>query len=189
MTAGPGRAARRAVLPGACPGILSLFVRAVIYRGDMLIVTTDGVPGHEIRSVLGEVLATALQAGQGDQGAAPQPGSSATFRVTGERPAAGLAAARREAVDRLGEEARRRGANTVVGMRFDTAAVGGGFEVCAYGTAVWAEPAGRQRDQAPQYQQRQAPQQGQLPPYGDSQPGGPPMAARNLTMGIQDRPR
>ncbi|GAA1889996.1 hypothetical protein GCM10009736_67750 [Actinomadura bangladeshensis] len=153
----------------------------------MLIVTTDGVPGYDIRSVLGEVLGTSLQA---DQGAPAQPahgGSSATFRVTGERPAAGLAAARREAIDRLGEEARRKGANTVVGMRFDTAHVGGGFEVCAYGTAVWAEPAGQQREQPQQYQQR-PPQQG-LPPYGDPQPGGPPMAARNLTMGLRDRPR
>ena len=61
--------------------------------------------------------------------------------------------------------------------------------VCAYGTAVWAEPAARQRDQGPQYQQHQAPQQGHLPPYGDPQPGGPPMAARNLTMGLHDRPR
>ncbi|NVI87374.1 YbjQ family protein [Actinomadura sp. BRA 177] len=153
----------------------------------MLIVTTDGVPGHEIRSVLGEVLGTALQA---DQGAAPQPGqggSSATFRVTGERPAVSLAAARREALDRLGEEARRKGANTVVGMRFDTAQVGGGFEVCAYGTAVWAEPA--QQQQAPQHQQQRPPQQGYAPPYGDPQQGGPPMAARNLTMGLHDRPR
>ncbi len=105
----------------------------------MLIVTTDGVPGHEIRSVLGEVLGTALQA---DQGAAPQPGqggSSATFRVTGSGPrSASPPRAGGEALDRLGEEARRKGANTVVGMRFDTAQVGGGFEVCAYGTAVWA---------------------------------------------------
>jgi hypothetical protein len=126
-----------------------------------------------------------------DQGAAPQPGqagSSATFRATGERPAVSLAAARREALDRLGEEARRKGANTVVGMRFDTARVGGGFEVCAYGTAVWAEPAGQQ--QAPQYQQQRPPQQqGYAPPYGDPQQGGPPMAARNLTMGLHDRPR
>lgn len=156
----------------------------------MLIVTTDGVAGYEIRSVLGEVLGTAVQA---DQGGAPQPGhggSSATFRVTGEQPAAGLAAARREAVDRLGEEARRKGANTVVGMRFDTAAVGGGLEVCAYGTAVWAEPAAQQREQAPQQQQQQPPQQQKnLPPYGEPQPGGPPMVARNLTMGLQDRPR
>ncbi|TDC63981.1 heavy metal-binding domain-containing protein, partial [Actinomadura sp. GC306] len=111
----------------------------------MLIVTTDGVAGYEIRSVLGEVIGTAVRS---DQGGAPQPGhgpggSSATFRMPGEQPGAGLAAARREAVDRLGEEARRKGANTVVGMRFDTAAVGGGLEVCAYGTAVWAEPAQR----------------------------------------------
>ncbi|TDC48993.1 heavy metal-binding domain-containing protein, partial [Actinomadura sp. KC345] len=117
----------------------------------MLILTTDGVAGYDIRSVLGEVLGTAVQA---DQAAAPQPGhggSSATFRVTGEQPSVGLSAARREAVDRLREEARRMGANTVVGMRFDTAAIGGGVEVCAYGTAVWAEPA-QAREQAPQQQ-------------------------------------
>ncbi|RSN71225.1 MULTISPECIES: YbjQ family protein [Actinomadura] len=155
----------------------------------MLIVTTDGLAGFEIRSVLGDVLGTAVQA---DRGAAPQPGpagSSSTFRVTGERPAAGLAAARREAVDRLGEEARRRGANSVVGMRFDTAPIGGGaYEVCAYGTAVWAEPAAQPRDQAPPPPQH-AQQHGQVPPYKDAGPGGPPMAARNLTMGLHDRPR
>ncbi|MGP4027804.1 YbjQ family protein [Actinomadura sp. 3N407] len=154
----------------------------------MLIVTTDGVAGYEIRSVLGEVLGTAVQAGQSG---APQPGhdgSSATFRVTGEQPSSGLAAARREAVDRLREEARHKGANTVVGMRFDTAAVGGGVEVCAYGTAVWAEPAQQSRDQVPQHQPHPQ-QQGQMPPYGDPQAGGPPMVARNLTMGLQDRPR
>jgi uncharacterized protein YbjQ (UPF0145 family) len=154
----------------------------------MLIVTTDGVAGYEIRSVLGEVLGTAVQTGQSGVPAPGQGGSSATFRVTGEQPGASLASTRREAVDRLGEEARRKGANTVVGMRFDTAAVGGGFEVCAYGTAVWAEPAAQQREQAPQYQQ-QPQQQGQLPPYGEPQAGGPPMAARNLTMGLHDRPR
>ncbi|HLV73579.1 MAG TPA: heavy metal-binding domain-containing protein [Vulgatibacteraceae bacterium] len=154
----------------------------------MLIVTTDGVAGYEIASVLGEVLATATGA---EQGGAPQPGhggSSATFRVTGEQPSAGLAAARREAVDRLREEARRKGANAVVGMRFDTAAVGGVLEVCAYGTAVWAEAA-QHRDTAHPRQRPQPHPQGPLPPYGDPNAGGPPMAARNLTMGIQDRPR
>lgn len=154
----------------------------------MLIVTTDGVAGYEIASVLGEVLATAAGA---EQGGAPQPGhggSSATFRVPGEQPAAGLAAVRREAVDRLREEARRKGANAVVGMRFDTVAVGGAFEVCAYGTAVWAEAAQRRDASYPQQQPHPHPQ-GNLPPYGDPKAGGPPMAARNLTMGIQDGPR
>ncbi|MWA01058.1 heavy metal-binding domain-containing protein [Actinomadura sp. LD22] len=154
----------------------------------MLIVTTDGVAGYEVRSVLGEVLGTAVQTDQAGAQQPGHPGSSATFRVTGDRPALGLAAARREAVDRLGEAARRKGANTVVGMRFDTAALpGGGHEVCAYGTAVWAEPA--QQAPHPQASQHlQHSQQGHLPPYGDPQ-SGPPMVARNLTMGINDRPR
>lgn len=151
----------------------------------MLIVTTDGLAGHEIRTVLGEVLGTAVQGGSAQ--APPQPGSVATFRVTGETPAQGLAAARREAIDRLGEEARRRGANAVVGMCFDTAQLGGGsHEVCAYGTAVWAEPV--QAAPAPAAQQ-QYPQGGPMPPAYDPQPGGPPMAARNLTIGLNDRPR
>lgn len=158
----------------------------------MLIVTTDGLAGYEIRSVLGEVVGTAVQTDQ----ARPAPGaspSSGTFRVsTGEQQGIGLGAARREAVDRLRDEARRKGANTVVGMRFDTVALtGGGYEVCAYGTAVWVEAAQNQqpvREQAPQMQRppgRPAPP----PPYGDPQPSGPPMAARNLTMGLGDRPR
>ncbi|MFD0686678.1 YbjQ family protein [Actinomadura fibrosa] len=153
----------------------------------MLIVTTDGVAGYEIRSVLGEVMGTSVQSDQG-RPAAPHgsAGSSATFRVTGEQPGAGLAAARREAVDRLGEEARRKGANTVVGMRFDTAALGGAFEVCAYGTAVWVEPAAQARDQVQQMPQHA--QQGPVPPFGEPQTG-PPMAARNLTIGLHDRPR
>ena len=158
----------------------------------MLIVTTDGVAGFEIRSVLGEVVGTAVQTDQARAAMQHGQGSSATFRVTGEQPPAGLAAARREAVDRLGEEAHRKGANTVVGMRFDTATLGGGVEVCAYGTAVWAEPAAQGRDHMQQMpQQHPVPQghQGQMPPYGDPQPGGPPMAARNLTMGLNDRPR
>ncbi|MFB4315476.1 YbjQ family protein [Actinomadura sp. 21ATH] len=163
----------------------------------MLIVTTDGLPGYEIRSVLGEALGVAVQTDQARAAAPGHGGSSATFRVTGETPAAGLAAARREAVDRLGEEARRKGANAVLGMCFETVALaGGGHEVCAYGTAVWAEaapnaahghPAQGHSGAVPQAKQPQP--HGGLPPYGEPQPGGPPMAARNLTIGLHDRPR
>ncbi|GAA4066923.1 YbjQ family protein [Actinomadura miaoliensis] len=152
----------------------------------MLIVTTDGLAGHEIRGALGEVMGVAVQT---DQGRAAAPGgASATFRVTGEQPGAGLAGLRRQAMERLGEDARRKGANAVVGMRMDSVALaGGGHEVCAYGTAVWAEPAaGAPRDQAAA---QQSPAMPHMPPYGDPQPGGPPMAARNLTIGVHDRPR
>jgi uncharacterized protein YbjQ (UPF0145 family) len=154
----------------------------------MLIVTTDDLAGHEIRKVLGEVLGVAVQADQGRAPAAGSP-SSGTFRMTGERPAAGLAQTRREALQRLGEEAHRKGANAVVGMCFDNARLAGGtHEVCAYGTAVWAEPArGAGREE-----RRQQHPAHQAPPYGGEpqQPGGPPMVARNLTIGLHgDRPR
>jgi uncharacterized protein YbjQ (UPF0145 family) len=155
----------------------------------MLIVTTDGLPGYEIRSVLGEALGVAVQTDQARTGAGST--SSSTFRVTGEQPPGGLVGARRQAVERLGEEARRKGANAVVGMCFDTAALaGGGHEVCAYGTAVWADALqGAQQGQPGHSASIPQQPQGQVPPYGEPQQSGPPMAARNLTMGLNDRPR
>ncbi|MCP2338737.1 heavy metal-binding domain-containing protein [Actinomadura rupiterrae] len=148
----------------------------------MLIVTTDALAGYAIRGMLGEVLGVAVQA---DQAAAPGDGSSGTFRMgTGEQAAAGLLAARRQAVERLADDARRKGANAVVGMRLDAVPLGhgGGHEVCAYGTAVWVEPVQNVQNQPQQYQQ-----QGAVPPFGgEPAPGGPPMAARNLTIGLRD---
>ncbi|MFC4906589.1 YbjQ family protein [Actinomadura gamaensis] len=151
----------------------------------MLIVTTDALAGYAIRGMLGEVLGVAVQS---DQAAAPGDGSSGTFRMsTGEQVGAGLLAARRQAVERLAEDARRKGANAVVGMRLDAVALGpgGGHEVCAYGTAVWVEPVQNVQNQPQQPQQYQ--QGGPVPPYpGEPAPGGPPMAARNLTIGLRD---
>ncbi|MBA9006854.1 MULTISPECIES: YbjQ family protein [Thermomonospora] len=160
----------------------------------MLIVTTDGLPGYEIRRVLGEVFGVAVQT---DQGAAAPTGaspSSGTFRVTGEQPGLGLSQARREAVQRLAEEARRMGATAVVGMTFDNAFVSsgsgrGGHEVCAYGTAVVAEPAAPQPQHPSGGYAKPAAPQPPVPPYVD-QPGRPPMVARNLTIGLHgENPR
>ena len=51
-----------------------------------------------------------------------------------------LAAARREALARMAVGAAERGANAVIGVRFDTAAVGHDMsELVAYGTAVLVE--------------------------------------------------
>jgi uncharacterized protein YbjQ (UPF0145 family) len=161
----------------------------------MLIVTTDGLPGFEIRRVLGEVFGVAVHS---DQGGAPGPSpSSGTFRrTTGEQPGLGLARTRREAVQRLAEEAHRMGANAVVGMCFDNAFVSsgagrGGHEVCAYGTAVVAEPVHAQAQGPGQYA-KTGPQHGQPtpPPYMEPQSGRPPMVGRNLTIGLHgDNPR
>src|SRR5688500_7183089 len=111
----------------------------------MLIVTTDELQCHLIRRVFGEVFGVALfSPAPGGPGYPAHTGGghgqgNAGYRGTGERPI-GLAGTRREAMDGLAEEARRLGANAVVGMRFDSAVLAGAHEVCAYGTAVWAEP-------------------------------------------------
>lgn len=159
----------------------------------MLIVTTDVLAGHDIRTVYGQVFGVATSAVQPATG----PSSSATFRVTGENPT-GLGQARRDAVARLGEEAARMGANAVIGMCFDTIALDPQrHEVCAYGTAVVAVPAQQQPGQ-PVHPGRPAdpavPQQFPPPPHQAAQaqlhpqpgyeaaPGRPPMVARNLTI-------
>jgi uncharacterized protein YbjQ (UPF0145 family) len=46
-------------------------------------------------------------------------------------------------MDRLIEQARSRGANAVLAMRFDVTEAGGnGAEICAYGTAAVISPVG-----------------------------------------------
>ena len=48
---------------------------------------------------------------------------------------------RNEVMARMLEEARKKGGNAVVGMRFDTSEMGENWtEICAYGTAVVAFP-------------------------------------------------
>ena len=83
-----------------------------------------------------------------------------------------LAESRNEAMARLINEARNKGGNAIVAMRFDTTELGDVWtEICAYGTAVLAVPvsdgARYTASQlgyggAPQQQQPQQPQQ----PYG-----------------------
>jgi uncharacterized protein YbjQ (UPF0145 family) len=108
---------------------------------NMLIVTTDGLPGYEIHDVLGEALGVAQRA-LGRSG-----GSSTEFQVPGADAGGGLLETRRAAIAQLSQDAQRRGANAVVGLTFDTVDLGGrAIEVCAYGTAVVARPAVRAAD-------------------------------------------
>jgi uncharacterized protein YbjQ (UPF0145 family) len=51
-----------------------------------------------------------------------------------------LAESRNEAMNRLITEARARGGDAIMAMRFDTTELGGWTEICAYGTAVQAVP-------------------------------------------------
>lgn len=106
----------------------------------MLIVTTNEVPGHRITDVHGAVFGLVVRAGN------YLSNLGASLRTIAGGEAAGytrlLTDSRNQAVERMWREARERGANAVVAMRFDCNEIGDMSEVVAYGTAVTVEAAG-----------------------------------------------
>ena len=105
----------------------------------MLVVTTNDIPGYVIKAVYGEVFGVTVRSlGVGG-------GLSAGLRSMsrGEVPEITqlVVQSRNEAMGRMLYEAHNRGANAVIGMRFDTGEIMQQLsEVCAYGTAVLVEP-------------------------------------------------
>jgi uncharacterized protein YbjQ (UPF0145 family) len=101
---------------------------------EMLIATTNDLPGYRIDEVCGEV--TGLPIRSRNIGA--QLGAGLKSLVGGELKGLTkqLMQSREEALARL-TEAATRGANAVIAMRFDANEVSAGYqEVVAYGTAV-----------------------------------------------------
>jgi uncharacterized protein YbjQ (UPF0145 family) len=115
-------------------------VEAVVDASDrnrMLVVTTNDLPGYRIEEVLGEVFGLTVRS----RNAVSQYGSGLKSIFGGELRGLtkALMASRDEVMERMTAEARKRGANAVVAMRFDTSEMGGVWtEICAYGTAVRA---------------------------------------------------
>lgn len=102
---------------------------------DIIITTTNDLPGYEIVEVYGEVFGLIVRA----RNAFSNIGAS--FRTIAGGEVKGytklLAESRNHAVDRLRDAASERGANAVVAMRFDCNEIGDIMsEVAAYGTAV-----------------------------------------------------
>lgn len=153
----------------------------------MIIVTTNDIPGYRIDAVLGEVMGMTVRSAN----------IGANF-VAGFRAMGGgeiheftkiVYESRNEVMNRMWSDAQQRGANAIIGMRFDTGEMGQTFtEICAYGTAVVVRPipegeegstvqsaqqAGQSgpRPAAPQgaYADRQSPQ-GQPYPQQSAQP-------------------
>ncbi|TNH26361.1 YbjQ family protein [Micromonospora orduensis] len=105
--------------------------------GTVLVVTTDQLPGYEIRQILGEVVSSMARTRN------PYREGVKNLRGGAYDPMApdNLTRWRTDSVSRLGEEALRLGANAVIGMRFDSRDCGEMWmEICAYGTAVIAVP-------------------------------------------------
>ncbi|MBM0231516.1 YbjQ family protein [Micromonospora sp. STR1_7] len=105
--------------------------------GIVLVVTTEQLPGYEIRQILGEVVSSMARTRN------PYREGVKNLRGGAYDPMApdNLTRWRTDSVARLGEEALRLGANAVIGMRFDSRDCGEMWmEICAYGTAVIVVP-------------------------------------------------
>jgi uncharacterized protein YbjQ (UPF0145 family) len=101
----------------------------------MIITTTNDVAGHEITDVYGEVFGLTVRS----RNAFSQMGAGLKSMFGGELKGMtkALEDSRLEVIQRMVEAAEAKGANAVVGMRFDTSEMGDVWtEICAYGTAV-----------------------------------------------------
>jgi uncharacterized protein YbjQ (UPF0145 family) len=138
----------------------------------MLIVTSNDIPGYRIEAVLGEVMGMTVRSAN----------IGANF-VAGIRSIGGgevneytklVYESRQQVMQRMWQDAVSRGGNAIVAMRFDTGEIGQAFsEVCAYGTAVIAEPIGEGKPGATKQSVSVVAQQAQQQPPMPPQPPAP----------------
>jgi uncharacterized protein YbjQ (UPF0145 family) len=104
----------------------------------MLVSTMNDLPGFRVDKVIGEVFGLTVRARNVGSSIGSAVKSLRGGELKGQTKM--LAGSRLEAMDRLTEEARERGGNAVLAMRFETSVGELGTEVCAYGTAVVVSP-------------------------------------------------
>jgi len=102
---------------------------------EIIVTTTNELPGYEVTAVQGEVFGLIVRARNVFSNFGAQ------FRVIVGGEARGytklLSDSRNQAIDRLRDAARERGGNAVLAMRFDCNEIAGMMsEVAAYGTSV-----------------------------------------------------
>ena len=104
-------------------------------QDSMLIVTMNDIPGYRIDEVYGEVFGLTVRS----RNMFSQIGAALSSLAGGEIKGmtTQLSDSRQQAVERLIAEARTKGANAIIAMRFDASELGSSWtEICAYGTAV-----------------------------------------------------
>jgi uncharacterized protein YbjQ (UPF0145 family) len=137
----------------------------------VLVVTTEAVPGYQVTSVIGQVVGSIARLSN-----AFTEGIRTMDGQLNPRRSQDLAQWRRDAVNEMIEDARRQGANAVVGMRFDNRGISTAWaEICAYGTAVRVDP----EERPPPIQPARADPPSAPPPKPpvDAAPAGPAVAA------------
>ena len=105
----------------------------------MLVATTENVAGYRVKETLGECFGIIVRS----RGIGYNITAGLRSLFGGEIPEYThlLETARRQAVERLKENAAQMGANAVVMMRFDSSDIAGTMsEIVAYGTAVVLTP-------------------------------------------------
>jgi uncharacterized protein YbjQ (UPF0145 family) len=103
----------------------------------MLVVTTDDLPGYQVRQVLGQVMGSTGRL----RNAFMEGVRLLEHGDKNPRMPQHLVTWRSEAIEQMVTQARRRGANAVIGMRFDNREITDMWsEICAYGTAVYVVP-------------------------------------------------
>ncbi len=125
-----------AVAPVATPAVTPVVPAAPAGAGaDVVVVTTETLPGHRVVSVIGPVMGVAVRSHA-------ELSEVASFGGFGPSDHAGLMQrTRADALDRLSAAAAEAGATAVIGVRIDAGDVAGTFtEVSAYGTAVVTTP-------------------------------------------------
>lgn len=106
----------------------------------MLVTTTENVPGHQVKAVLGQVFGVVVRS----RGIGGNITASLRSIVGGEitEYTSLVEETCRHAIDRMVANATLMGANAVVMMRFDSGEIAQAMnEVIAYGTAVILDPA------------------------------------------------
>ena len=106
----------------------------------MLITTANDLPGYEITETLGEVFGLTVRS----RNVGSQLGAGLKSIMGGELKGMtkALVDSREQVIERMVEEAKAKGADAIVAMRFDTSEMGSNWtEICAYGTAVRARKA------------------------------------------------
>jgi len=107
-------------------------------ESEILVVTTNDIPGYRVTAVLGEVFGLTVRS----RNMFSNMGANLRTVLGGE--VGGytklLTQTRSDVIERLREAAAEKGANAVLAMRFDTSEIGQIMsEVAAYGTAVRVE--------------------------------------------------
>jgi uncharacterized protein YbjQ (UPF0145 family) len=132
----------------------------------VLVVTTDVVPGYQVTSVIGQVVGSVARLSNAfTEGIRTMDGQLNPHRGHD------LAQWRTDAVNAMVEEARKKGANAVIGTRFDNRLISTAWaEICAYGTAVRVDPQDRPRENGPAPVQPPRADSPVVPPAKESSP-------------------